>query len=431
MDDSSSLYLKQKARQLGFDLCRIVPIGQAPHFEFYEAWLEQGCAGEMTYLQRNLKKRRDPWKLATAKQGPYRSMIVLAVDYHQVKLAPDTHSDPSRGVIAAYARGEDYHKRIRGQLHELDAFIAVQTGRNAPGKCLVDSGPVMERDWAQLSGIGFTGKNCCTIHPRLGSWLLLATVLVPKEIKPDISQPLESIQLEPERLIAGLPWEGDYGRWQIPANSAEDDNSARGTCGRCSRCLSACPTNAFVGPYYLDPRRCISYWTIEARGSIPRELRSQFGNHIFGCDICQEVCPWNRRRQVRQPGITVLAARAEQSAPLLLDGFIESDPYWLVDQAFAARFASTPILRPGRGSMLRNVCVALGNWGSPSTFPALAKALDDYDPQVRIHSAWAIGEVLRKNRGFHEAYSLLSARLLSENHAAVSEEIRQVIASTP
>lgn len=422
MIPSLAFQIKQKAAQLGFDLCRIVPVGEAPHFDFFAAWLARGNAGEMAYLLRNQEKRRFPAALASANQHRLRTMIALAVDYRQAELPLETLADPSKGIIAAYARGEDYHELIRPLLYDLDRFIAVQTGRTVPGKCLVDSAPLLERDWTQLAMIGFIGKNCCIIHPRLGSWLLLASVLVPEEIDPDPSLSLESITLPAESLIAGLPWEGFYGEWRIPDSQGND--SSPGTCGKCSRCLSACPTGAFVGPYHLDPRRCISYWTIEAQGAIPRELRPVFGSRIFGCDVCQDVCPWNRRRKVRLPGIPGLAARAEQSAPPLLEGFDDANPYWLVDELFADRFANTPILRPGRSGMLRNVCVALGNWGSVDALPALSRALADSSTVVRVHAAWAVGQVMRKNRGLVQASELLDACLAVESDPTVIEEIR-------
>lgn len=421
MSPSFSTQIKQQAHQLGFDLCRIIPVGEVAHFDFFQAWLARGSVGEMTYLLRNQEKRRFPATLASANQHRLRTIVILAVDYHQVELPVEILNDPSRGIIAAYARGEDYHELIRPLLYELDAFVAAHSGRATPGKCLVDSAPIIERDWAQLAGLGFIGKNCCLIHPRLGSWLLLASVLLPEEIDYDPLTPQESVILPTESLVNGLPWERDYGKWQIPV--MDGDGTVPGTCGRCSRCLTACPTGAFVGPYHLDPRRCISYWTIEAKGSIPRELRPLFGNRIFGCDICQDVCPWNRRRNARQPSIPGLAARPDQSAPPLLEGFAEADPYWLADEAFAARFRNTPILRPGRSGMLRNVCVALGNWSAAETLPALARALADPSPVARGHAAWAVGEVMRKNRGLIQAVEILEARLGREVDQTVIEEI--------
>jgi epoxyqueuosine reductase len=420
----STQSIKQEAHRLGFDLCRIISIGEAPHFDFFTAWLEQGCAGEMTYLQRNAEKRRVPSKLASIRQAPIRSMVVLAVNYCQDSSEENDSGDSSRGIIARYAHGKDYHDLIRPRLHQLDAFIARQTGRTSQGKCLVDSGPVLERDWAQLAGIGFTGKNCCTIHPCMGSWLLLATVLVPEELEPDSSQLDESLEMDASRIIGGLPVRGDYGSWQIPVpmDIGEDITEKTGTCGACSRCLAACPTRAFVGPYYLDPRRCISYWTIESRGSIPRELRPMFGNRIFGCDICQDVCPWNRRLKNREPSIPGLQLDHYQCTPPLLEGFNPKNPYWLDDNVFTAHFAGTALLRPGRRGMLRNVCVALGNWGALEALPALSIALEGAEPIVRTHAVWAVGQVIRKNGGT-EGEQLLKSRLKIETDANVIDEI--------
>ncbi len=229
-----SAAVKAQAHQLGFSDCRIAPVGDAPHAAFFEAWLAAGRAGEMKYLERNVAKRRSPALLAEEGQEPFASMIVLSVDYHQYDLPPEIRDDPSRGIIASYAWGDDYHELIRPLLYELDAYLRSLTGRSSLGKCLVDTGPVLERDWAQAAGLGFTGKNCCTIVPGQGSWQLLAVILVPEVLAPDkaIERPF--------------------------------------TCGRCTRCLQSCPTNAFAGPYDLDPQRCISYWTIEASGDIPR-----------------------------------------------------------------------------------------------------------------------------------------------------------------
>ena len=180
-----TIAIKHEAERLGFDHCRIVPIGAAPHADFFDGWLGLGRAGEMAYLAQHREKRRFPARLADPDMGEFRSLIVLAVNYHQFDLPPALRDDPSRGLIAAYAWGDDYHELIRPRLVELDASIRKSTGRQTPGKCLVDTGPVLERDWAQAAGIGFTGKNCCTIHAQEGSWLLLATVLVPEALAYD------------------------------------------------------------------------------------------------------------------------------------------------------------------------------------------------------------------------------------------------------
>lgn len=270
--------LKAEAHRLGFDHCRLLPIAQAAHADFYEEWVAGERTGDMRYLTRHLEKRRNPALLADRTHGPFESIVVLAVNYHQFDLPPDIRDDPSRGIIAAYAWGDDYHEIMRPLLYELDAFIRRQTGRATQGKCLVDTGPVLERDWAASAGIGFTGKNCCTIHPSDGSWLFLATLLIPEKLIYDPEIPVPSTPA-PAAVMAGLPPDDDFGRVFIPLTSdpvsvdapsntralysSAPSNKATGTCGRCTRCLDACPTNAFVGPYHLDPQRCISYWTIE------------------------------------------------------------------------------------------------------------------------------------------------------------------------
>jgi epoxyqueuosine reductase len=198
-----------------------------------------------------------------------------------------------------------------------------------------------------------------------------------------------------------LPAMADYGRWEIPLSSGPmggDEKTAAGTCGRCTRCLDACPTDAFVGPYHLDPQRCISYWTIETQAPIPRELRSYFGNRIFGCDICQEVCPWNQRLGERTPLMEGLLAQADRVAPRLLEGFDSATPYWLEEEAFAKRFRNSPVLRATRVGMARNVAVALGNSRHSDAIVDLGFLLIDSSPLVRGHAAWALGEILSVGR---------------------------------
>ena len=171
-----------RATELGFDLCGFTAVAEAPHADFFDAWIDAGRAGEMAYLTRNREKRRYPAMLAESQAPPFQTMVILSIDYHQFDLPLALRDDPSRGVIAAYAWGDDYHEIIRPLLYELDAFIRKQTGRTSLGKCLVDTGPVLERDWAAVAGLGFTGKNCCTIRPGRGSWLLLAVILVPEAL---------------------------------------------------------------------------------------------------------------------------------------------------------------------------------------------------------------------------------------------------------
>lgn len=385
--------LKREAHRLGFDHCRIVPVGETLHADFFEAWVAAGHEGDMGYLRRHQEKRRSPALLADRTHGPFTTMVVLAVNYHQFDLPAEIRDDPSRGIIASYAWGDDYHEIIRPLLYELDSFIRRQTGRTTLGKCLVDTGPMLERDWAAASGIGFTGKNCCTIHPNDGSWLLLATILIPETLRYDPVIPTP--RAPAEAVIAGLPWDGDYGSVLIPLEGGQE---ATGTCGRCTRCLFGCPTNAFVGPYHLDARRCISYWTIETQAPIPLELRSSFGNRIFGCDICQEVCPWNQRLSERTPLLAGLAAQADRVAPYLVEGITSPLAYWLEEEAFAERFRNSPVLRATRAGMARNVAVALGNSHHSDAIVPLGYLLVDPSPLVRGHAAWGLGEILRMER---------------------------------
>lgn len=394
--------VKRQARHLGFSDCRIAPIGETPHAAFFAAWLAQGRAGEMHYLERNVAKRRNPALLAEAGQPPFSSLIVLDVDYHQNDLPAHIRDDPSRGVIAAYAWGDDYHEVMRPLLYELDAFIRSQSGRTTHGKCLVDTGPVLERDWAHAAGLGFTGKNCCTIVPGQGSWRLLAVVLVPEVLAPDPP-------------LAARP-------------HAAGSRLQLATCGHCTRCLAACPTQAFAAAYDLDPQRCISYWTIEAAGAAPIDLRPLFGNRIFGCDICQEVCPYNQRLVTRTPLLAALHAQAGRIAPPLLEGFAPSQPYWLHDQAFSDHFARSPIKRARRQGMLRNVCTALGNWAASETLPALRLAIADPHPAPRRHAAWALGRILASHP--HSAVAACAAELLLAAAAAETDaEVRAEMAA--
>lgn len=386
MPPINAQWVRETARALGFDRCRITTAARATHADFFAHWLAAGTAGDMGYLAATAGLRADPRLVES--DAPTRSMIVLGVDYHQFDLDPTLRDDPARGLIARYAWGDDYHALIKPQLIALDHAIAAMTGRNARGRAFVDTGPVLERDWAQRAGIGFTGKNCCVIAPDVGSWLFLSVLLVPETIDDDGPQGAP-LSLDADAVHRGLPFDHHGGAWRLPDSAAR----AEATCGTCTRCLAACPTEAFVGPFHLDARKCISYWTIESRAAIPVVLRPRFGNRIFGCDVCQDVCPWNARLVQRATRLPGLRARDECIAPPLLEGFADASPYWLDEAAFRARFRRSPVLRPGRAGMLRNVCVALGNWGAPEAASALITALNDPAPIVRMHAAWALGRV--------------------------------------
>ena len=361
-----SAAVKAQAHQLGFSDCRIVPVGDAPHAAFFESWLAAGRAGEMQYLARNVAKRRSPALLAEPGQAPFASMIVLGVDYHQYDLPPEMRDDPSRGIIASYAWGDDYHELIRPLLYELDAYVRSVSGRTTLGKCLVDTGPVLERDWAQAVRLGFHRQEL--LHDRARPRQLAAA-----------GRRARTGSTGTRPAFGGA---ATAGAWAHPAR--QPAASARAAC-------MPVPRARLSAAYDLDPQRCISYWTIEAAGDIPLPLRPLFGNRIFGCDICQEVCPYNRRLGERTPLLAGLHAQAHRVAPPLLEGFAPETPYWLDDRAFSDHFVRSPIKRAKRRGMLRNVCVALGNWGASETVPALEMALSDPHPCAAAPRGLGIG----------------------------------------
>jgi epoxyqueuosine reductase len=399
-----SARIKTFAEGLGFDLCRIAKPGTPAHLEFFRRWLDRGNAAGMQYMHRFGDRRADPAALvpASVRERP-RSIVVLGVDYFQFALDAAVRDDPSRGIIASYAWGQDYHDIIRPLLFELDAFIRSLSGRREQAKCLVDTGPVLERDWAMMSGAGFSGKNCCTIHPQRGSWLFLATIVVPEDLAPDAID--GSVDWDAGEILAGADRRAHFGFWELHA--IDGDRRVTGTCGQCTRCMDVCPTDAFAGPFHLDARRCIAYWTIETQDAIPIALRRGFGNRIFGCDICQEVCPWNTDQPRRFPRLAALRAVPDRVAPRLLDGFDPSHPYWLDDEAFRRQFSGSPVLRAKRVGMLRNISVALGNWGAAAAVDGLRLAAGDASPVVRAHAAWGLSQVRARTR------SAEAARILS------------------
>ncbi|HKS16670.1 MAG TPA: tRNA epoxyqueuosine(34) reductase QueG, partial [Planctomycetota bacterium] len=269
-----------------------------------------------------------------------KSVVCVAQNYYTGPRGP---VGPAEGLVSRYAWGEDYHDVLGERLGRLRDFIA---SRGARARVCVDTSAVLEKLWARAAGIGWQGKHTNLISKELSSWFFLGEILVDAELEPD------------------APFEEDH-------------------CGTCTACIDVCPTRAIVAPYVLDARKCISYLTIEHRGPIPRELRPLMGNLIFGCDLCLDVCPWNKFAQVtRDPAFQ---PRPDLSAPKLVE-FLG-----MTDAEFRRRFKGSPILRAKRGGFLRNVCVALGNSGDVSAIPALeVKGLTDADPLVREHAAWAI-----------------------------------------
>ena len=330
--------IQQRARELGFDDCRVTTAQPPDHSAHFQRWLASRYHGEMSYLQRNAHKRIDPEKvLANA-----RSVIVLAASYHV--------NGQDSGPIARYARFSDYHDVLAERLKELTSFVNQLGGEGTRSLWYVDTGPLLERDLAQRAGLGFVGKHTNLISRRLGNWIFLSEILTTVELEPD--------EVETNR------------------------------CGTCTRCIVACPTNAILAPFELDARRCISYLTIELKGTIPEDLRSAIGNRIYGCDDCLAVCPWNRF--AHEGRLMKEHFRPELSAPALVE-LLSLD-----EAGFRKHFAGTPMLRTKRRGILRNVCVALGNVGDESALSALERAAGDPEPLIAEHARWAIKRIQRR-----------------------------------
>jgi epoxyqueuosine reductase len=335
--------VRKHALELGFDDCRFTSATAPESAARLQTWLHRGQHGEMAWLARNAEKRLDPQRVLPGA----KSVICLATSYATPHAA---HRTPHSGEIARYARFTDYHDVLAERLKSLTAFVNKLGGGTTRCLWYVDTGPILERDLAQRAGIGFVGKHTNVISRRLGNWIFLAEILTTLEVEPD----------EPEK----------------------------NRCGNCTRCMDACPTRAITAPFQLDARLCISYLTIELKGSIPLELRPLIGNRIYGCDDCLAACPWNRFAQegrLMKPHV-----REDLQAPDLIELL------QLNDAGFKARFAGTPMLRTKRRGLLRNVCVALGNVGDASALPALEKASHDAESLIAEHARWAIERITSK-----------------------------------
>jgi epoxyqueuosine reductase len=328
----------QRAQELGFDDCRFTTARPPDHAAEFARWLQGGLHGQMDYLARNAHKRMDPAQVLAGA----RTLITLAVSY-AIDSPPRM---TATGEIARYARFGDYHKILGERLKDLTAFMDSQDG-GARSLWYVDTGPLLERDLAERAGLGFIGKHTNLISRKWGNWIFLAEIITTLEL--------------------------------------EADTAEKNRCGSCTRCIAACPTAAIIAPFQLDARRCISYLTIELKGSIPEELRPMIGNRIYGCDDCLAACPWNRF--AREGVLMRPHYRPDFATPDLLD-LLSLD-----DAGFERRFAGTPIRRIKRRGLLRNVCVALGNCGDEAALPALERASADAEPLVAEHARWAIAQI--------------------------------------
>jgi epoxyqueuosine reductase len=341
--------LKQRAGELGFELAGIARAAPADSFDRLLAWLDEGFAGDMEYMSRHAEARRHP----AAILPDVRSVVMVGMNY---KPAGATPTPPSHGKVARYARGPDYHDVLRQRLKSLLAWLQAEVP-HCRGRCVVDTAPLLERDFARRAGLGWFGKNTMLLNKRMGSYFFLGALLVDVELRPDHAHETQH-------------------------------------CGTCTACLDACPTEAFVAPGQLDSRRCISYLTIELRGPVASDFRPQMGDWLFGCDICQEVCPWNRKAPVT-------SEPAWNSRPDL--GAL--DPVELLhvsEDEYRRRFGGTALTRTGRTGLRRNAALFLGNRADPADLPALRRALIDADPVVRDAAQWAV-ERIEQLAGSREA----------------------------
>ena len=337
--------MKQAAIDAGFELAGVAPVHEFDELDRFREWIDAGRAGEMKYME----ARDDSGGLKRASLRstlPWvRSVIVCAINYNTAQPYSTHVDDPQRGWIARYAWGkEDYHDAVMRRLRTVEGRLRDAVGDSQlQTRCYVDTGPLVERVYAKYAGVGWIGKNTCIINQKLGSWLFLGVILTSIELAPDLPAP--------------------------------------DRCGTCTRCIDACPTDALVAPYQLDSNRCISYLTIEKRGAIPEDLRAGMGHEVFGCDICQDVCPWNRKAP---------ATSAPEFQPR--EGFVNPALEWLAvmtEEEFRDRFRGSAIRRAKRSGLRRNAVIAMGNSGDQRFESLLEKLKLDEDPVVAESAEWA------------------------------------------
>ncbi len=370
--DETFLELQKRAYDLGFDSIGVSFGAPARRLHAYMQWIGDGRHGEMGYMARpdRIVRRQDPQIILPG----LRTIISVGLSYLTGRVPSHAAADPSRGRISNYAWGVDYHDLMAPRLEELAAWLR-EVDPGARSRVYVDTGAILERDHAETAGLGFTGKNTMLIAPQNGSWFFLGELLT-------------TLPLPPTPPVV-MP-----------------------SCGSCHRCLDACPTGAFPAAYQLDARRCISYLTIELKGWIPHDLRPLMGNWLYGCDICQDVCPFNRFATPTEES-AFAAADLDTVAPSLLDILA------LDDEAFKQRFARSPIKRIKRARLLRNACVAAGNWGDEAAVPPLLNLLREPEPLIRGHAAWALHQI-----GGPQALAAVADALQNEQEEAVLQELR-------
>ncbi len=342
-----STLVKQAAREAGFDLAGIAPVHDAPELNYFPEWIAAGHAGEMKYMEARDEAGR--LKRASLRHAvPWaRSVVVCAINYNTAQPYSTEVNDSQRGWISRYAWGQDYHDAVMEKLRVVEHKLRQEYGeREVPElqtRRYVDTGPLVERVYAKYAGVGWIGKNTCILNQNLGSWLFLGVILTSLEFEPDVPAP--------------------------------------DRCGTCTRCIDACPTDALIAPYQLDANRCIAYLTIEKRGAIPEDIREGIGRHIFGCDICQDVCPWNRKAPVTNA--PEFQAR---------EGLVNPALDWLAEmtaEEFREKFRGSPVRRTKYSGLRRNAAIAIGNSGDARYLPLLPRLSEDEDPVVAESARWA------------------------------------------
>ena len=347
--------VKRAAQEAGFDLVGVAPAADASDLKHFPQWIDAGRAGEMKYMEAR-DDHGDLKRASLARSAPWaQSVVVCAINYNTDNPYSTEVHDPTRGWISRYAWSrEDYHDAVLSRVKQVEAALreAVRGGGLCPPvlttRCYVDTGPLVERVYAKYAGVGWIGKNTCIINQKKGSWLFLGVILTSLELAPDLPAP--------------------------------------DRCGTCTRCIEACPTDAILAPYQLDSNKCISYLTIEKRGSIPEELRAGMGHHVFGCDICQDVCPWNRKAPAS-------SAPEFEARP----GLVNPALAWLGEMSaeeFREVFRGSPIRRTKRAGLRRNAMIAMGNSGNSEFLPILDKLAADEDESVSESARWARTQLL-------------------------------------
>ncbi len=369
--------IKAKAKELGFDICGVTPAQPSPTLAAYLRWIQNGMQGEMRYMARadRVRRRQNLRQIMPSA----KSLIVVGMDYFSRVADAPFLNDPSRGRIAAYAWGLDYHKVMEVRLQMFADWLADSGEPGLEQKIYVDTGAILERSHAQQAGLGFVGKNTMLIHPRRGSYFFLGEIVTSHEFE-------------------------QY-----------DEPHRESMCGTCTRCMNDCPTDAFPAPFVLDARRCISYHTIENKGWIDRDLRADFGNWIFGCDICQDVCPFQRFAQETQE-VAFLPLDLDRVAPKLTDMLM------LDEAAFQQMFRRTPVERVKRDGLVRNACIAAGNWKDESAIPYLIQLLFDQSALVRGHAAWALWQTMEL-----DSSKLLTDLYQRDDDERVRDEVEQLL----